>query len=318
MCEHVTDWHYSADKSRHAVGRQISTLHNDHGHIVGVYDCYCELRAHSMHDAACWGIECALSIRVDANAALDTASVHRDLSTLAIHQSTSHAWTWYTTWKRQMLCKTLSDVNLYIYQKHKLLNAATILEGNWPTKPVKVFASAFVANADDIDDDRQSLSFVNRIKRQACHNVCYIARQLNQRRIEQNVFRRWCSCFCSFCLLKVKNDWKFVAMVMDRLLLIIFSVTIIIGTIMALFSAPSLRDRRMPVTIGYKLNATTNLLSVGGNTLWIKCFVCQINLFNRNFMVMLHKVTSTTTKIYARINRSRTMNTRRQQSTCMS
>ena len=74
-----------------------------------------------------------------------------------------------------------------MFQKHDTpLNASTILEGNLPvatattTTATRIFASPF-------NDDQQLASPVSRLKRQACHNVCYIAQQLNQLRIEENV-----------------------------------------------------------------------------------------------------------------------------------
>ena len=46
----------------------------------------------------------------------------------------------------------------------------------------------------------------------------------------------------------MRDDWKFVAIVIDRLFLWTFSLTIIIGTIWVILSAPSLRDNRIPIT----------------------------------------------------------------------
>lgn len=40
-------------------------------------------------------------------------------------------------------------------------------------------------------------------------------------------------------------------MVVDRILLAIFSITILIGTLLACFSAPSLRDYRKPLNNPY-------------------------------------------------------------------
>ncbi|KAL3093139.1 hypothetical protein niasHT_022589 [Heterodera trifolii] len=44
------------------------------------------------------------------------------------------------------------------------------------------------------------------------------------------------------------SDWIFVAMVLDRLMLVFFSVIILVGTLYTWFSAPSLTDYRMPIT----------------------------------------------------------------------
>uniref|UniRef100_A0A914CH19 Neurotransmitter-gated ion-channel transmembrane domain-containing protein n=1 Tax=Acrobeloides nanus TaxID=290746 RepID=A0A914CH19_9BILA len=46
---------------------------------------------------------------------------------------------------------------------------------------------------------------------------------------------------------ELQADWRFVAMVIDRIMLILFTVTIIGGTLLATTSAPSLRDQRVPL-----------------------------------------------------------------------
>ncbi|VDM39759.1 unnamed protein product [Toxocara canis] len=45
-----------------------------------------------------------------------------------------------------------------------------------------------------------------------------------------------------------RADWRFVAQVIDRILLISFSCTIFLGTAIAMLSVPSFRDRRLPLT----------------------------------------------------------------------
>uniref|UniRef100_A0A0M3HQM7 Neur_chan_LBD domain-containing protein n=2 Tax=Ascaris TaxID=6251 RepID=A0A0M3HQM7_ASCLU len=45
-----------------------------------------------------------------------------------------------------------------------------------------------------------------------------------------------------------RADWRFMAQVIDRILLIGFSCTISLGTAVAMLSAPSIRDRRLPLT----------------------------------------------------------------------
>uniref|UniRef100_A0A914Y959 Uncharacterized protein n=1 Tax=Panagrolaimus superbus TaxID=310955 RepID=A0A914Y959_9BILA len=45
----------------------------------------------------------------------------------------------------------------------------------------------------------------------------------------------------------LQRDWQFVAMTIDRLMLIIFSITIFGGTLWATTAAPSLRDERIPI-----------------------------------------------------------------------
>uniref|UniRef100_A0A0N4ZGY4 Neur_chan_LBD domain-containing protein n=1 Tax=Parastrongyloides trichosuri TaxID=131310 RepID=A0A0N4ZGY4_PARTI len=65
------------------------------------------------------------------------------------------------------------------------------------------------------------------------YNIRYIAKCLQQvRKIEE-----------------IGEDWRFVAMVIDRILLVVFFVTILIGTMIACFSAPSLRDHRISLSI---------------------------------------------------------------------
>uniref|UniRef100_A0A1I7ZG55 Neur_chan_LBD domain-containing protein n=1 Tax=Steinernema glaseri TaxID=37863 RepID=A0A1I7ZG55_9BILA len=62
-------------------------------------------------------------------------------------------------------------------------------------------------------------------------NIHYIARTLRAQRKQENL----------------QADWKFVAMVMDRILLVIFTITTVIGTLVALLSAPSIHDMRQPI-----------------------------------------------------------------------
>uniref|UniRef100_A0AAF5DI52 Uncharacterized protein n=1 Tax=Strongyloides stercoralis TaxID=6248 RepID=A0AAF5DI52_STRER len=67
------------------------------------------------------------------------------------------------------------------------------------------------------------------------NNIQYIAKCLQHlRKIEE-----------------IGEDWRFVAMVIDRILLAVFFITILIGTLIACFSAPSLRDYRKPLNNPY-------------------------------------------------------------------
>jgi nicotinic acetylcholine receptor len=52
-------------------------------------------------------------------------------------------------------------------------------------------------------------------------------------------------------LLQVEEDWKYVAMVLDRLFLWIFSVACIMGTCLIILQAPSLYDTTKPIDILY-------------------------------------------------------------------
>jgi hypothetical protein len=47
----------------------------------------------------------------------------------------------------------------------------------------------------------------------------------------------------------MRSDWKFVAMILDRIMLFIFSVVILIGTLLATMSAPSMFDTKIPITV---------------------------------------------------------------------
>ena len=51
----------------------------------------------------------------------------------------------------------------------------------------------------------------------------------------------------SFHLLQAKEDWKYVAMVLDRLFLWIFTMAVVVGTAGIILQAPSLYDDRIPI-----------------------------------------------------------------------
>lgn len=48
-------------------------------------------------------------------------------------------------------------------------------------------------------------------------------------------------------ILQVKEDWKYVAMVLDRLFLWIFTLAVLVGTAGIILQAPSLYDDRVPL-----------------------------------------------------------------------
>ena len=48
-------------------------------------------------------------------------------------------------------------------------------------------------------------------------------------------------------LFQTKEDWKYVAMVLDRLFLWIFTMAVIVGTAGIILQAPSLYDDRKPI-----------------------------------------------------------------------
>lgn len=51
----------------------------------------------------------------------------------------------------------------------------------------------------------------------------------------------------SIITLQVKEDWKYVAMVLDRLFLWIFTLAVCVGTAGIILQAPSLYDDRIPI-----------------------------------------------------------------------
>jgi len=50
---------------------------------------------------------------------------------------------------------------------------------------------------------------------------------------------------------KVKEDWKYVAMVLDRLFLWIFTVAVLVGSAGIILQAPALYDTRAAIDIKY-------------------------------------------------------------------
>lgn len=51
--------------------------------------------------------------------------------------------------------------------------------------------------------------------------------------------------------MQVKEDWKYVAMVLDRLFLWIFTLAVLAGTAGIILQAPTLYDDRMPIDKKY-------------------------------------------------------------------
>ena len=47
----------------------------------------------------------------------------------------------------------------------------------------------------------------------------------------------------------MKEDWKYVAMVLDRLFLWIFTLAVLVGTAGIILQAPTLYDDRMPIDV---------------------------------------------------------------------
>lgn len=62
--------------------------------------------------------------------------------------------------------------------------------------------------------------------------------------------------FCS----QVEEDWKYVAMVLDRIFLWIFTVACVVGTVLIIFQAPSLYDTTKPIDIKYSKIAKKKMM----------------------------------------------------------
>ncbi|KAL0114663.1 hypothetical protein PUN28_011748 [Cardiocondyla obscurior] len=59
---------------------------------------------------------------------------------------------------------------------------------------------------------------------------------------------------------KVKEDWKYVAMVLDRLFLWIFTLAVLVGTAGIILQAPTLYDDRVPIDKKFNEFATTTVM----------------------------------------------------------
>lgn len=59
------------------------------------------------------------------------------------------------------------------------------------------------------------------------------------------------------CLFQVKEDWKYVAMVLDRLFLWIFTLAVVVGTAGIILQAPTLYDDRIPIDVRLSEIAST-------------------------------------------------------------
>lgn len=69
--------------------------------------------------------------------------------------------------------------------------------------------------------------------------------------------------------LQVEEDWKYVALVLDRLFLWIFTIACVVGTALIIFQAPSLYDTTDPIDIRYSKIAKKKLelLKMGSEVL---------------------------------------------------
>ena len=60
-------------------------------------------------------------------------------------------------------------------------------------------------------------------------------------------------------LSQVEEDWKYVALVLDRLFLWIFAIACVVGTCLIILQAPSLYDTTNPIDIQYSKIAKKKL-----------------------------------------------------------
>lgn len=65
--------------------------------------------------------------------------------------------------------------------------------------------------------------------------------------------------FSLLCFIQIIEDWKFVAMVLDRFFLWLFFVACVSGMAIIILSAPSLYDTRQPIDIKYSKIAQKKL-----------------------------------------------------------
>ncbi|CAB3408723.1 unnamed protein product [Caenorhabditis bovis] len=86
-----------------------------------------------------------------------------------------------------------------------------------------------------IDDSIQKLYYSPQVVK-AFENICFIAELLKKKDRDD----------------KIDEDWKYVAMVLDRLFLLIFSIACFVGTVIILLQAPTLYDDRTPIDTQYR------------------------------------------------------------------
>ncbi|CAJ0578032.1 unnamed protein product, partial [Mesorhabditis spiculigera] len=100
-----------------------------------------------------------------------------------------------------------------------------------------------LANAA-IDERIQKLYFSPQVVK-AFENICFIAELLKKKDRDD----------------KIDEDWKYVAMVLDRLFLLIFAIACFVGTIYILLQAPTLYDNKKPIDLHYKATNVTSGIS---------------------------------------------------------
>lgn len=95
--------------------------------------------------------------------------------------------------------------------------------------------------------------FVFKIRATFCHK--FVGHQ-NKKKLRMFFFYFFFMCFLflspSFSFtFQVEEDWKYVAMVLDRLFLWLFALMCIFGTALIILQAPSLYDNTQPIDIFY-------------------------------------------------------------------
>ncbi|XP_017892687.1 acetylcholine receptor subunit alpha-like 1, partial [Ceratina calcarata] len=58
----------------------------------------------------------------------------------------------------------------------------------------------------------------------------------------------------------VEEDWKYVAMVLDRIFLWLFTIACVVGTVLIIMQAPSLYDTTKPIDIKYSKIAKKKMM----------------------------------------------------------
>ena len=119
---------------------------------------------------------------------------------------------------------------------------------------------------------------------------CLLVRVLNKplQKIQSVSYFMW-----QFCL-QVKEDWKYVAMVLDRLFLWIFTLAVLVGTAGIILQAPTLYDERIPIDVRLSEIASTTAKPHISTSLWtllyLRCQRTNITKKPEGFVVMVHKM----------------------------
>ncbi|CAJ0593787.1 unnamed protein product [Cylicocyclus nassatus] len=134
--------------------------------------------------------------------------------------------------------KQMSTVNSLFLDLPLLNRSKSVKQGSlkrtMTEKPLRKQSTHASPTRRQEPDNETGTRVRNQLKR-AERNVQYIAQTLTERRkAEEN-----------------EADWQFISMVIDRILLIIFAISISVGTLLTIVSAPSITDTREPITTTY-------------------------------------------------------------------